>query len=103
MQAGGNYVLILSGDQLFWMDGATIRQSLIAEGCLIHEGVTTENSVIGLRCVIHRNVVIRNSVLMGNDFQQTPAEVAADKAALGDWPGDRDRRSDHRQELPHWP
>jgi glucose-1-phosphate adenylyltransferase len=63
------------------MDGATIRQSLIADGCLIHEGVTIENSIIGLRCVIHRNVTIRNSVLMGNDFQQTPEEVAADKAA----------------------
>jgi glucose-1-phosphate adenylyltransferase len=63
------------------MDGATIRQSLVADGCLIHEGATIENSIIGLRCVINRNVTIRNSVLMGNDFQQTPQEVAADKAA----------------------
>jgi len=49
-------------------DGATIRQSLIADGCLIEEGVTIENSVIGLRCHICRNVTIRDSILMGADY-----------------------------------
>ncbi len=54
------------------LDGATVRGSLMADGCLIDRGVTIENSVIGLRCVIGRDVVIRNSVLMGNDFYESP-------------------------------
>jgi glucose-1-phosphate adenylyltransferase len=62
-------------------DGATIRQSLIAEGCTIEEGAVIENSVIGLRCQIGRNAVIRNSIIMGADWYQTEAEAAADRAA----------------------
>ena len=50
------------------VDGATVRGSLIADGCLIGEGAVIENSIIGLRCVIGRDVVIRNSILMGSDF-----------------------------------
>ncbi|NQT36836.1 MAG: glucose-1-phosphate adenylyltransferase [Planctomycetes bacterium] len=56
------------------LDGATVRGSLMADGCLIDRGVTIENSVIGLRCVIGRDVVIRNSVLMGNDFYESPED-----------------------------
>lgn len=63
------------------VDGATIRHSLIADGCLIEEGATIENSVIGLRCRIGRNVTIRNSVLMGADFYETPEEVSAARGA----------------------
>jgi len=54
------------------IDGATIRRSLVADGCVIGEGTVIENSVIGLRCLIGPNVVIRNSVLMGNDFYERP-------------------------------
>ena len=39
-----------------------------------------ENSVIGLRCRIGRNVTIRNSIVMGNDFYETPEEMAATAA-----------------------
>jgi len=63
------------------IDGATVKQSLIADGGAIGEGSVIENSVIGLRCRIGKNVTIRNSVIMGADFYQTSAEVAADKAA----------------------
>ncbi|MBL9122936.1 MAG: glucose-1-phosphate adenylyltransferase [Planctomycetaceae bacterium] len=63
------------------IDGATIRHSLIADGCVIGEGTTIENSVIGVRCRIGRNVTIRNSVLMGTDDYQSPAELTADQAA----------------------
>jgi glucose-1-phosphate adenylyltransferase len=58
------------------IDGATIRQSLVADGCVIGEGTVVENSIIGLRCLIGPNVVIRNSVLMGNDFYQRPDGAA---------------------------
>ena len=60
------------------VDGATIRASLIADGCIIEEGAVIENSVIGLRCRIGRDAVIRNSILMGNDYYQPPDESAHD-------------------------
>lgn len=58
------------------VDSATIRQSLIADGCRIEPGATIENSVIGLRCRIGRNVTIRNSIIMGSDFYETPDQLA---------------------------
>ena len=50
------------------MSGATVSDSLIANGCKIGTGAIIENSVIGLRTVIGPNVTIRNSIVMGNDF-----------------------------------
>ncbi len=67
------------------LDGATVRQSLISDGCVIGEGAVVEHSVIGLRCRIGRNVVIRNSVILGNDFYELPADVAS-HAAHGEPP-----------------
>jgi glucose-1-phosphate adenylyltransferase len=63
------------------IEGATVRNSLLADGCHIESGTTIENSVIGLRCRIGRNVTIRNSILLGNDFFQSPAQMAADSQA----------------------
>jgi glucose-1-phosphate adenylyltransferase len=63
------------------IDGATVKHSLIADGGSIGEGSVIENSVIGLRCRIGKNVTIRNSIIMGADFYQTAADLAADKAA----------------------
>ncbi|HVW00134.1 MAG TPA: glucose-1-phosphate adenylyltransferase [Planctomycetaceae bacterium] len=62
------------------IDGATIKQSLVADGCVIGEGTTIENSVIGLRCHIGKNVTIKNSIIMGADFFQTAAEIQSDRA-----------------------
>ena len=60
--------------------GASVRESLVSDGCLIEEGAVIENSVIGLRCRIGKNVVIRNSVVLGSDFYETPADLATDAA-----------------------
>ncbi len=49
------------------IEGATIKNTLIADGCLIQAGSVIENSVIGLRTRIGRNVTIRNSVILGAD------------------------------------
>lgn len=49
------------------MDGATVKGSLIAEGCRIGRGAMIENSIIGLRCVIGENVTLRNTIVMGAD------------------------------------
>jgi glucose-1-phosphate adenylyltransferase len=62
-------------------DGATIQQSLVADGCVIGHGTRIENSVIGLRCRIGNNVTIRNSVIMGADYYETPAQLSADRSA----------------------
>jgi glucose-1-phosphate adenylyltransferase len=62
------------------IDGATIKNSLISDGCEIEQGTTIENCVIGLRCKIGRNVTIRNSVIMGADEYETPAQVAQRRA-----------------------
>jgi glucose-1-phosphate adenylyltransferase len=67
------------------VDGASIKKSLLADGCVIGDDAVIENSIIGLRCVIGRNVVIRNSVLMGNDFYERPENgpVRSDLPPLG--------------------
>lgn len=52
------------------VEGATIKDSLIADGSIIGEGATIENCVIGLRCRIGRNVVLRNTIVMGADYYQ---------------------------------
>ncbi|MCC7476042.1 MAG: glucose-1-phosphate adenylyltransferase [Pirellulales bacterium] len=59
-------------------DGATIRHSLVADGCYIGAGSHIENSVVGLRCRIGRNVTIRNAVVMGADFYESPHQLACD-------------------------
>lgn len=75
------------------IDGATIRGSLVADGCVIEEGAVIENSVIGLRCRIGPDVVIRDSIVMGNDYYQTPEDYAHDQTngqpPLGIGPGTR--------------
>jgi glucose-1-phosphate adenylyltransferase len=67
------------------LDGVTLRNSLVADGCVIEAGTTIENSVIGLRCRIGRGVTIRNSILMGSDDYQSTAD-AAQAAAAGQPP-----------------
>jgi len=67
------------------IEGASVRESLVSDGCLIEQGAVIENSVIGLRCRIGRNVVIRNSVILGSDFYESPDDLATD-AARGEPP-----------------
>jgi glucose-1-phosphate adenylyltransferase len=62
------------------IEGATVSDSLISDGCVIERGAVIENSVIGLRCRIGKNCVIRNSVILGNDYYESPMELAADKS-----------------------
>jgi len=62
------------------IDGASIRASLLSDGCIVGHGAVIENSVIGLRCHIGRNVVIRNSVVLGSDFYEADDDIAANNA-----------------------
>ena len=50
--------------------GATVRNSLVANGCIIGEGCSIENSIIGVRTVLGRDVTIRNSIVMGADYYE---------------------------------
>jgi glucose-1-phosphate adenylyltransferase len=50
------------------LDGASVSQSMIADGCHIGRGAVIENSVIGVRCIIGQNVTIKNTIIMGADF-----------------------------------
>ena len=61
------------------VEDATIRGSLIADGCVIGSGTVIENSVIGLRCLIGRNVTIRDSILMGVDYYDDLDESNSDQ------------------------
>ncbi|MGD0517940.1 MAG: glucose-1-phosphate adenylyltransferase [Thermoguttaceae bacterium] len=73
------------------VDGAAIKNSLIADGSRIEQGAVIENSIIGLRCLIGRDVIIRDSILMGNDFYELPGEADLHKSnglpPLGVGPG----------------
>ena len=57
------------------LEGCTVKNSLIADGCYIQEGAVIENSVIGLRCRIGKDTVIRNSIVMGSDEYETDDEL----------------------------
>lgn len=63
------------------VDGATIKRSLIADGCKIGRGAVIENSVIGLRCIIGENVTIRNTVIMGADQYERDSELRQNRIA----------------------
>lgn len=56
------------------LDGASVKGSLIADGCKIGKGAVIENSVIGLRCIIGEGVTIRNTVIMGADNYETDTQ-----------------------------
>ena len=58
------------------MDGATVRGSFVADGCMIGDGAVIENSIVGLRCQIGKGVKIRNSIIMGADYYETDTEIA---------------------------
>ena len=60
------------------IDEATVKGSLIADGCIIGAGAVVENSLIGLRTRIGKNAVVRDSIIMGSDFLQSTADLRAD-------------------------
>jgi glucose-1-phosphate adenylyltransferase len=59
--------------------GATIKNSLIADGSSIGRNVVIENSVIGVRAQIGDDVVIRNTYIMGADLFEQARHLAANE------------------------
>ena len=56
------------------VDGATVRECLMADGCQIGEGSVIENSIIGLRCRIGKNVKIVGNADQIPNKHHTPFE-----------------------------
>jgi glucose-1-phosphate adenylyltransferase len=60
---------------------ATVRNSLIADGCVVGKGSLIENSVIGVRTQIAENVTIRNTYIMGVDYYEQDRHLAENASA----------------------
>ena len=50
--------------------GGEIRQTVIADGCLIGKGVCLDHTVVGVRSVIRSGSRLQECVIMGNDFYE---------------------------------
>ena len=57
------------------ISGATFKQSLMCDGCVIGRGSLIENSVIGVRSIIGENSTIRDSYLMGIDYYEQASQI----------------------------
>jgi glucose-1-phosphate adenylyltransferase len=66
------------------MSGAHVKDSLIANGCVIGEGAVIENSVIGLRTIIAPNVTIKDSIVMGCDYYDGPESEISETMEIGE-------------------
>jgi glucose-1-phosphate adenylyltransferase len=59
--------------------GATVKNSLICDGCVIGRGSVIENSVIGVRARIAENVTIRDTYIMGIDILEHDRQLAENR------------------------
>lgn len=64
------------------IDGATLRNALIAEGGLIHQAEII-NSIIGLRSQVGNGSVIKDTILMGSDFYEAEGDMPLASIPLG--------------------
>lgn len=62
------------------VDRASVKASLIADGCRIGAGTVIENSIVGLRCILGENVVVRDSILMGADEYESEDDLQQEQA-----------------------
>ncbi len=61
------------------VSGASLKQCLVSDGCVVEAGARVEHSVVGVRSRIGRNVTLRDTVLIGADRYETDAERAANR------------------------
>jgi glucose-1-phosphate adenylyltransferase len=64
------------------VNGATLRQALISDGCIISDA-HIERSVIGIRSIIEGGATIRNSVIMGADYFEEDRQSDGDVPPIG--------------------
>jgi glucose-1-phosphate adenylyltransferase len=66
------------------VNGATLRQAIISDGCIISDA-HLERSVVGIRSIIRSGATIRNSIVMGADYFEAdrPADPAHPRLGIG--------------------
>ncbi len=64
------------------VDGATLHNVLIADGCQIHHAEIS-NSIVGLRSQIADGVLMKNTILMGADYYDPPGELPRGGLPIG--------------------
>src|SRR6516164_3181396 len=66
------------------VNGATLRQALISDGCIISDA-HIERSVIGIRSIIESGATIRDSIIMGADYfeEDRPSDAGAPAIGIG--------------------
>lgn len=58
------------------INGATLENSLIADGCVIGPGTRIQRSIVGVRSMIGADCVLTDTVMMGSDKFETAAQRA---------------------------
>ena len=64
------------------IDGATLHNVMLAEGCLIHQAEIND-SIVGLRSIIADGVRINKSILMGADYYDEPEVLVRKGVPMG--------------------
>ena len=64
------------------IDGATMTNVLLADGCQIHQAEIT-NSVVGLRSQIADGVKMKDTIMMGADYYDTPEKLHPSGIPIG--------------------
>src|SRR5215210_6260314 len=66
------------------IEGATIKQAIISDGCRISEGATVERAVVGVRSLIGAGTTVRSSIIMGSDFYEADLASREKKSMEGE-------------------
>jgi glucose-1-phosphate adenylyltransferase len=64
------------------INGATLRQSIIADGCIISDA-HLERCVVGIRSVIQSGATIRNTIVMGADYFELDSATKSGRPPIG--------------------
>jgi glucose-1-phosphate adenylyltransferase len=56
---------------------AEVTDSIVGDGCLIREGAVVTHSVLGVRGTVGRDARVIDAVVMGADYYETQADLAA--------------------------
>jgi glucose-1-phosphate adenylyltransferase len=64
------------------INGATLRQAIISDGCIISDA-HLERCVVGIRSVIRSGATVRNSIVMGADYFEQDREGASEPPPIG--------------------
>ena len=57
---------------------ASIRESIVCDGCIVKDGVQVSGSILGVRSRIETNTIIENTLVMGADEYESSEERLAD-------------------------